>query len=92
MKKDILTEEEAKFYIAELVLAVDSVHKLNYIHRDLKPDNVLIGKDGHIKLSDFGLCKHTVKRIYIYIFKKCIKLINSQNIFCNINICSRANL
>ena len=57
MKKDILTEEEAKFYIAELIMAVDSVHKMNYIHRDLKPDNVLIGKDGHIKLSDFGLCK-----------------------------------
>jgi serine/threonine kinase 38 len=57
MKKDILTEEEAKFYISELIMAVDSVHKMNFIHRDLKPDNVLIGKDGHIKLSDFGLCK-----------------------------------
>lgn len=42
MKKDILSEEEAKFYIAEAILAVDSVHKLNYIHRDLKPDNILI--------------------------------------------------
>jgi len=58
MKKDILTEEETRFYIAETILAIDSVHKLNYIHRDLKPDNLLIGKDGHIKLSDFGLCKH----------------------------------
>lgn len=57
IKKDILTEEEAKFYIAELLLAVDSVHKMNYIHRDLKPDNILIGANGHIKLSDFGLCK-----------------------------------
>ncbi len=60
MKKDILTEEEAKFYIAELVLSVDSIHKMNYIHRDLKPDNVLIDNRGHVKLSDFGLCKHTV--------------------------------
>jgi len=59
IKKDIFTEEESKFYIAELVLAVGSVHKMNYIHRDIKPDNILIGKDGHIKLSDFGLCKHT---------------------------------
>ncbi|KAL4506936.1 hypothetical protein ABPG72_001357 [Tetrahymena utriculariae] len=59
IKKDILTEEEAKFYTAELVLAIDSVHKMNYIHRDLKPDNILIAKDGHIKLSDFGLCKQT---------------------------------
>eukprot|EP01017_Pseudomicrothorax_dubius_P032793 TRINITY_DN4330_c0_g1_i3.p1 TRINITY_DN4330_c0_g1~~TRINITY_DN4330_c0_g1_i3.p1 ORF type:complete len:356 (+),score=115.81 TRINITY_DN4330_c0_g1_i3:49-1068(+) len=58
MKKDILTEPEAKFYIAELILAVASVHKMNYIHRDLKPDNILIDNHGHLKLSDFGLCKH----------------------------------
>ena len=57
MKKDILTEAEAKFYIAELILAVDSIHKLNCIHRDIKPDNILIDKNGHIKLSDFGLAK-----------------------------------
>ena len=57
IKKDILTEKEAKFYIAELILAVDSIHKLNCIHRDIKPDNILIDKNGHIKLSDFGLAK-----------------------------------
>ena len=57
MNKDILSEDESKFFMAQMVLAVDSVHKLNYIHRDLKPDNILIDKDGHIKLSDFGLCK-----------------------------------
>ena len=61
MARDILTEDESRFYAAELVLAIESVHKLNCIHRDLKPDNVLIGKDGHIKLSDFGLCKRTVR-------------------------------
>ncbi|MCQ2819853.1 MAG: protein kinase, partial [archaeon] len=61
MRKDILTEEEARFYTAEMILAVDSVHKLNCIHRDLKPDNILIGKDGHIKLSDFGLSKMSDK-------------------------------
>lgn len=58
MEKDILSEDESRFYIAETILAVETVHSLNYIHRDLKPDNLLIGKDGHIKLSDFGLCKH----------------------------------
>ena len=59
MKRDILPEDEAKFYIAETIIAVDNVHKLNYIHRDIKPDNVLIDRTGHVKLSDFGLCKHS---------------------------------
>jgi len=58
MQKDILTEDEARFYIAETILAVENVHTLQYIHRDLKPDNLIIGKDGHVKLSDFGLSKH----------------------------------
>jgi serine/threonine kinase 38 len=57
MKKDIFMESETRFYAAEMVLAIDSAHQLNYIHRDLKPDNVLLDKNGHIKLSDFGLCK-----------------------------------
>ena len=55
IKRDLLEEFEAKFYIAEIILCVHSLHKMNCIHRDLKPDNILIGEDGHIKLSDFGL-------------------------------------
>ena len=58
MRKDILSEEESRFYIGELILAIETIHNLNYIHRDLKPDNILLDKDGHIKLTDFGLCKH----------------------------------
>ena len=57
IKKDILTEDEARFYIAELILSIESIHKLDCIHRDIKPDNILIDKTGHVKLSDFGLAK-----------------------------------
>jgi serine/threonine kinase 38 len=58
IKKNILSEAESRFYIAECVQAVESIHKMNFIHRDLKPDNILIDNKGHIKLSDFGLSKH----------------------------------
>lgn len=57
MRKDILSEEETRFYIAETVLGIESIHKHNYIHRDIKPDNLLLDRTGHVKLSDFGLCK-----------------------------------
>ena len=56
IKRGIFSEELGQFYTAELVLAVESVHKLGFIHRDVKPDNVLIDRNGHIKLTDFGLC------------------------------------
>ncbi|XP_078322610.1 uncharacterized protein LOC111103289 isoform X3 [Crassostrea virginica] len=56
IKFGIFKENLAQCYIAELVLAIESVHKMGFIHRDIKPDNILIDKDGHIKLTDFGLC------------------------------------
>ncbi|CAA7013985.1 unnamed protein product [Microthlaspi erraticum] len=57
MRKDTLSDDEAKFYVAETVLAIESIHRHNYIHRDIKPDNLLLDRYGHLRLSDFGLCK-----------------------------------
>jgi len=57
MTYDVLTEAATRFYVAETALAIHSVHQLNYVHRDLKPDNILLDREGHVKLSDFGLCK-----------------------------------
>jgi len=57
IKKDILTEDDTRFYMAELAAAINHVHSLGFVHRDLKPDNVLISNDGHVRLSDFGLAK-----------------------------------
>uniref|UniRef100_A0A669BR93 Serine/threonine-protein kinase MRCK alpha n=1 Tax=Oreochromis niloticus TaxID=8128 RepID=A0A669BR93_ORENI len=54
--EDRLPEEMAKFYLAEMVLAIDSVHQLHYVHRDIKPDNILLDMNGHIRLADFGSC------------------------------------
>mmetsp|Transcript_69419 Transcript_69419/g.192067 ORF Transcript_69419/g.192067 Transcript_69419/m.192067 type:complete len:495 (-) Transcript_69419:189-1673(-) len=56
-RKGIFSEKETRFYIAELVQAVDYIHTaLHYIHRDIKPDNVVLDARGHIRLVDFGLC------------------------------------
>ncbi|XP_060106222.1 serine/threonine-protein kinase MRCK gamma [Heteronotia binoei] len=54
--EDRLPEDMACFYLAEMVLAIHSVHQLRYVHRDIKPDNILIDTNGHIRLADFGSC------------------------------------
>ena len=66
MKKDTLSEECTQFYVAETALAIDSIHKLGFIHRDIKPDNLLLDARGHIKLSDFGSASQSL--IYLFIF------------------------
>uniref|UniRef100_A0A1I7YRN9 non-specific serine/threonine protein kinase n=1 Tax=Steinernema glaseri TaxID=37863 RepID=A0A1I7YRN9_9BILA len=56
-KEGSFPEHEVKFYMAELVLAIHHLHSLGIVYRDLKPENILLDIDGHVKLTDFGLCK-----------------------------------
>ncbi|MEQ2180246.1 Rho-associated protein kinase 2 [Goodea atripinnis] len=51
-----MPEKWAKFYAAEVVMALDSIHSMGFIHRDVKPDNMLLDRLGHLKLADFGTC------------------------------------
>uniref|UniRef100_A0A8D1NQJ0 non-specific serine/threonine protein kinase n=2 Tax=Sus scrofa TaxID=9823 RepID=A0A8D1NQJ0_PIG len=59
-KEVLFTEEDVKFYLAELALALDHLHRLGIVYRDLKPENILLDEIGHIKLTDFGLSKEAV--------------------------------
>lgn len=55
IRKNILSEDVTRWYIAEMILCVEETHRLRWIHRDVKPDNFLISASGHLKISDFGL-------------------------------------
>lgn len=55
IRLDKFNELTARFFAGEIALALNSIHQMNYVHCDLKPDNILLGTDGHIKLTDFGL-------------------------------------
>lgn len=58
------SENLARFYCAQVVLAVEYLHSLDILHRDLKPENTLIAQDGYIKISDFGFAKQVPKRTF----------------------------
>lgn len=58
------TNEAARFFAAEIVLAIESLHKQNIVYRDLKPENLLIDRDGHIKITDFGFAKKVDDRTW----------------------------
>ena len=60
MRKDILSEEESRFYIAQTIISIESVHKVNFIHRDLKPENILVDENYNLKIADFGFSIPTV--------------------------------
>lgn len=57
-----MTENQAKFYFLEILMGLDHIHKNGVIYRDLKPENLLIGADGHIRIADFGLAKPLLGR------------------------------
>ncbi|XWS51046.1 hypothetical protein CRYUN_Cryun12cG0142500 [Craigia yunnanensis] len=56
-RQGIFSEDQARFYTAEIVSAVSHLHKCGIVHRDLKPENILVDADGHVMLTDFGLAK-----------------------------------
>ena len=58
------SEEIARFYISEVIIAIEYLHNQSIIYRDLKPENILLAFDGHIKLTDFGLSKNVSESNY----------------------------
>ena len=59
-REGIFLEDTACFYVAEITLALEHLHRQGIIYRDLKPENILLDAHGHVKLTDFGLCKESI--------------------------------
>ncbi|XP_019865582.2 ribosomal protein S6 kinase beta-2 isoform X2 [Aethina tumida] len=60
-REGVFLEDSACFYLAEITLALEHLHQQGIIYRDLKPENILLDGQGHIKLTDFGLCKEHIR-------------------------------
>lgn len=58
VERERLSEPDARFYIAEIALALGHMHHYNFIYRDLKSENVMLAMDGHLKLIDLGFARH----------------------------------
>ena len=63
-KENLFPNDVALFYIAEITLAIQYLHERLIAYRDLKPENLLIGSDGHLKITDFGFAKKIVDRTF----------------------------
>ena len=63
-KEHQFPNDVALFYVAEITLAFEHLHSMNIAYRDLKPENLLIGSDGHLKITDFGFAKKIEDRSY----------------------------
>ncbi|KAF7332230.1 Kinase-like protein [Mycena kentingensis (nom. inval.)] len=79
IKYDTFSEDVTRFYMAECVLAIAAVHDLGFIHRDIKPDNILIDKGGHVKLSDFGLSTGFHKQHDANYYQRLLDSANNQS-------------
>ena len=64
----MFTEEDVKFYLAELALALHHLHSIGIIYQDLKPENLLLDMNGHIAVTDFGLSKENLEEDKAYSF------------------------
>jgi p70 ribosomal S6 kinase len=60
-REGILMEDSAVFYLSEIVIALEHLHRQGIVYRDLKPENILLDHRGHVKLTDFGLCKEAIE-------------------------------
>lgn len=92
IKYDIFPDDWTRFYMAECILALEAIHKLGFIHRDIKPDNILIDKDGHIKLSDFGLSTGFHKSHDSSYYQRLLGNINGKDTFNTSNHSEAINL